>query len=60
MDNLGLSIVCNQDLYSFESFESIFWKWEIQNISNDQKKVKISNYGNEFTKNMGLHLILCS
>ena len=27
-------------------FSSILWKWEIQNISNDQKKVKITNYGN--------------
>ena len=25
-----------------------------------KKKVKISNYGNKFTKNMGLPLILCS
>ena len=54
MDNLGLPTLCNQDLYSFwVSFSSIFWKWEIQNISNDQKKVK-----NKFTKNTGLSSML--
>ena len=55
MDNLGLPTLCNWDLYSCGgSFSSIFGKWEIQNITNDQKKVKISNYGNKFKKNTGL------